>query len=114
MVDALVEQAGVDLGGCLVGETRRAQQVQHGLLLRGGQARAGRGLGGELPAARSAVHAVVARFPPADAGPVGEQATRVVERFTQSSDARELRQRLGVLQEDKALLDPEHRGCPPF
>ena len=54
------------------------------------------------------------RIPPADAGPVGDQATRVVERFTQATDARDLRQRLGVLQEDKALLDPEHRGCPPF
>src|SRR6516162_1091543 len=31
MVDALVEQAGVDLGGRLVGKARRAQKVEHGL-----------------------------------------------------------------------------------
>src|ERR1700675_1333933 len=30
MVDALVEQDGVDLGGCLVGKTRRAQKVEYG------------------------------------------------------------------------------------
>src|SRR6202140_169393 len=30
MVDALVELDGVDLGGCLVGKTRRAQKVEHG------------------------------------------------------------------------------------
>src|ERR1700692_3944410 len=30
MVDALVEQDGVDLGGCLVSKTRRAQKVEYG------------------------------------------------------------------------------------
>src|SRR5271169_2596302 len=30
MVDALVEQDGVDLGGCLVGKTWRAQKVEYG------------------------------------------------------------------------------------
>src|SRR6202051_3472778 len=30
MGDALVEQDGVDLGGCLVGKTRRAQKVEYG------------------------------------------------------------------------------------
>src|SRR6202140_845155 len=30
MVDALVEQDGVDLGGCLVGKTRRGQKVEDG------------------------------------------------------------------------------------
>jgi hypothetical protein len=34
VVDALVEQAGVDLGRRLVGEARRVQQVEDGLLLR--------------------------------------------------------------------------------
>jgi len=34
VVDALIEQAGVDLGRRLVGETRSVQQVQHRLLLR--------------------------------------------------------------------------------
>jgi len=34
MVDALVEQASVDLGGCLIGEARRMQKVQHGFDVR--------------------------------------------------------------------------------
>ena len=31
------QQAGIDLGRCLIGEAGRVQQVQHHLLLRGGQ-----------------------------------------------------------------------------
>jgi hypothetical protein len=31
VVDALVEQAGVDFGGCLIGKARRAQKIEHGL-----------------------------------------------------------------------------------
>ena len=34
VVDAFIEQSGVDLGRCLVGEARRMQQIQHDLLLR--------------------------------------------------------------------------------
>ena len=41
VVDALIEQAGVDFGRRLVGEARRVQQIQHDLLLRTTQ-RAGR------------------------------------------------------------------------
>ena len=41
VVDALIEQAGVNLGRRLVGEARRVQQIQHDLLLRNTQ-RAGR------------------------------------------------------------------------
>src|SRR5258708_31608278 len=37
MVDALVEQASVDLGGGLIGEARRMQKVPHGLTFRGPQ-----------------------------------------------------------------------------
>ena len=37
VVDAFIEQTGVDLGRRLVGEAWRMQQVQHDLLLRGGQ-----------------------------------------------------------------------------
>src|SRR5664279_2003666 len=37
VVDTLIEQAGVDFGRRLVGEARRMQQVQHHLLLWGGQ-----------------------------------------------------------------------------
>jgi hypothetical protein len=33
VIDALIEQAGVDLARGLVGETRRAQQIEHGLAL---------------------------------------------------------------------------------
>ena len=33
VVDAFIQQAGVDFGGCLVGEARRMQQVQHHLAL---------------------------------------------------------------------------------
>jgi len=39
MVDALVEQDGVDLGGCLVGKTRRAQKVEYGSTFVRSQAR---------------------------------------------------------------------------
>lgn len=54
-------------------------------------------------------------IPPADdEGPVGQQAKQAVELFTRLSAARELRQMLGVLEEDKAMLEPEHRGCLPF
>jgi hypothetical protein len=49
-----------------------------------------------------------------DAGPVGPEAEQAVESFTRASDTRELRRALGVLDEDKSLLEPEHRGCPPF
>ena len=37
MIDPLVEQGGIDLGGCLVGEPPRVQQIQHGLALRPAQ-----------------------------------------------------------------------------
>jgi hypothetical protein len=37
VVDAFVEQAGVDLGGRLIGEARRAQQIEHGLALQHGE-----------------------------------------------------------------------------
>ena len=37
MVEALVEQTGIDFGRRLVGEARRVQEVQDDLLLWGGQ-----------------------------------------------------------------------------
>src|SRR5271163_3882224 len=37
MVDALVKQDGVDLGGCLVGKTRGAQKVEYGSTFHNGQ-----------------------------------------------------------------------------
>jgi hypothetical protein len=45
IVGAFIKQGRVDLGRRLVGETRRVQQIQHDLLSRSGQRRAGRGLG---------------------------------------------------------------------
>jgi hypothetical protein len=37
-IDALIEQAGIDLGGGLIGKARRAQQVEYGLAFRHCQA----------------------------------------------------------------------------
>lgn len=37
VVNAFVEQAGVDLGGSLIGKAWGAQQIQHVLALDGGQ-----------------------------------------------------------------------------
>ena len=37
VVDALVEQAGIDLSGRLVGEARCAQKTEHGLAFHGGK-----------------------------------------------------------------------------
>src|SRR5665811_389327 len=37
VVGALVEQAGVDFGGCLIGKARRAQKVEHSLSFHDGQ-----------------------------------------------------------------------------
>ena len=45
VVDALVEQAGIDLGGRLVGEARCAQKVEHRLAFHGGQRARGLGRG---------------------------------------------------------------------
>jgi hypothetical protein len=37
MIDAVIQQSGIDFRGCLIRETRRVKQVQHHPLLRTGQ-----------------------------------------------------------------------------
>jgi hypothetical protein len=96
VVDALVEQAGIDLGGRLIGEARRVQKVQHDLAFDGGQ--------GTERFRSGATHGLWPRQTPAltiDAG-----ARQVQSRARTGGEAKRWRQRDDGIDHDASSLSP--------